>query len=193
MHLLSLRSREFRVVVLLLFTQPVSTNTKRPASCLPSRPMRVDKCNFKLQCSLRCCCMSFHFSSLCCSSYFPPPTDLERNKSASMKAGRTSSPISAENQPTQMSSLPQESGVALHHRSLPALRMTSAARRKAMGIGGGAVLFFADDGDGLAGASLMMTVAAALLRRVCARRWCFRLSCRLCRLPGCLGVASLAP
>ena len=54
-------------------------------------------------------------------------------------------------EPTQMSSLPQESGVALHHRSLPALRVTSAARRKAMGIGGGAVLFFADDGDGLAG------------------------------------------
>ena len=103
--------------------------------------------------------MSFHFSSLYCSSYFPAPTDLERNKSASMKAkqGRTSSHFCRE--PTQMSSLPQESGVTLHHRSLPALRMTSAARRKAMGIGGGAVLFFADDGDGLAGASL--TVAAS--------------------------------
>ena len=130
--------------------------------------------------------MSFHFSSLYCSSYFPPPTDLERNKSASMKAGRTSSHFCRE-PTTQMLSLPQESGVALHHRSLPAaLRMTSAARRKAMGIGGGAVLFFADDGDGLAGEFLTVAASSTCLR---ARRWCFRLSCRL---PGCLGVASRA-
>ena len=67
-------------------------------------------------------------------------------------------------EPTQMSSLPQESGVTLHHRSLPALRMTSAARRKAMGIGGGAVLFFADDGDGLAGASLTVAASSTCLR-----------------------------
>ena len=176
------------MVVLLLFTQPVSTNTKRALRLVFPLGRCVDKCNFKLQCSLRCCCISFHFSSLYCSSYFPPPTDLERNKSASMKAGRTSSHFCRE--PTQMSSLPQESGVTLHHRSLPALRMTSAARRKAMGIGGGAVLFFADDGDGLAGEfdrGRFFDVC------VCARRWCFRLSCRLCRLPGCLGVASLAP
>ena len=59
-----------------------------------------------------------------------------------------------------------------------------------MGIGGGAVLFFADDGDGLAGEfdrGRFFDVFAL------GRRWCFRLSCRLCRLPGCLGVASLAP
>ena len=87
MHLLSLRSREFRVVVLLPFTQPVSTNIKRPLRLVFPLGRYVDKCNFKLQCSLRCCCISFHFSSLYCSSYFPPPTDLERNKSASMKAG----------------------------------------------------------------------------------------------------------